>query len=196
MGTKASPCPCRTPFSLSQTAPPHNGRQVQSEKQRLRPGLGAFIFRKLYKVPWCGGWGCGGDSPAGEKTTLCARPVWPRRGQVQGGRTWGGAPSIGGEGVSAATLLGPSCLVRFCNQPSLGTSSAAESGDTPPPPRLPLGQVPRARAAPGGRRRRHRATVSRRHLAPDLQARTTWGPADGVPRVGGKWRGRCGVVVR
>lgn len=38
--------------------------------------------------------------------------------------------------------------------------------------------------------------VSRRHLAPDPQARTTWGPEYGVPRDGGKWRGRCGGKMR
>lgn len=47
-----------------------------------------------------------------------------------------------------------------------------------PPPSRP---GPRARAAPGGRRRR-RVIESRRHLAPKPQAETTWGRADGGPR--------------
>lgn len=172
------------------------GGRFKAKSRDSGLALVLLYLENYIKYPGVGGGGAAGIPLQGRKQHFVPAPSGLVGGKCREAGLGGGAPSIGGEGVSAATLLGPSCLVRFCNQPSLGTSSAAESGDIPPPPRLPLGQVPRARAAPGGRRRRHRATVSRRHLAPDLQARTTWGPADGVPRVGGKWRGRCGVVVR
>lgn len=165
-------------FSPSQTALP-KGMQVQSKTQRLEPSLGAFIFRKLYKAPWGGAWGRGGDSPGGEKPTLRAHASAPSQTSA-GGRARGAAPCPSSPEGLLGHFSGPDLThASLGNHPSLRTSSEGEWG--PPRPRPPSRPGPRARAAPGGRRRR-RVIASRRHLAPKPQAETTWGRADGGPR--------------
>ena len=164
---RVSPCGCGSPFLLFTNSPPQNGTQVSSKKQKLGPGLGALKFRKLCKGP-----GAGVVPRTGAHST--ARP--PRLAAL-GGRTWGRLPAKRARGSP-----GPPPWARPSSRASLTAHPSGpplrRSGGTPAAP-PPSGAGPRARAAPGGRRRRHRAIASRRHLAPEPQAGTTWGPRMG-----------------
>lgn len=155
------------PFPPLHKQPPQNGTQVSSKKQKLRPGLGALKFRKLCKGP-----GARVVPRMGAHST--ARP--PRLAAL-GGRTQGRLPAKGARGSP-----GPPSWARPSSRASLTAHPSGpplqRSGGTPAAP-PPSGAGPRARAAPGGRRRRHRAIASRRHLAPEPQAGTTWGPRMG-----------------
>lgn len=133
-------------------------------------GLGAFIYRKLYKVPWGGGWGPSSDSPGAESNnTVCLAQSGGERWEAELGER---LPAQQGKGGLLGHLLVQTEPARIGNHPSIPRDlligGVCGGGEPAAPP--PSGPGPRAGAAPHGRRRR----PSDRVPAPPRARTSSW----------------------